>query len=95
MNTLQRWLIVIAVWIFAIGVFLHAFTGRYRLPILDDDYVRGSEHSMTFWEARYDTWTGKLEVTQLKPEINILGKMTGELKRRWEETPSSWIKDLK
>ena len=95
MNVLQKWLIVLGVWIIAVGVILHAFSGRYKLPILDEGYIKGDPYSMTFYDARYDTWTGKLEVTHLKPEINIAGKMTGELKRRWEEAPSCWIKDLK
>ena len=95
MNALQKWLIVLAIWIFATGVFLHAFTGRYKLPILADDYTKGAGHAMTYYEARYDTWTGMLEVTQLKPEISASGKMTGEFKRHWEETPSSWVKDWK
>ena len=92
MSNAQKWLIVFAIQVFAIGVLLHASTGRYRLPILADDYVRGAEHAVTYYGARYDTWTGRLEITYLIPFTN---KGNGDLKIRWKETPSCWIKDLK
>ena len=92
MSVFQKWLIVLAIWVFAAGVLFHSFTGRYRLPILVDDYVRGAEHAMTFYGARYDTWTGRLETTYAKPTMN---KTTNNFEIGWKETPSCWIKDLK
>ena len=92
MDILQKWLIVLACMIFAVGIFLHAFTGRYRLPILENDYSMGDQHAMIYYEARYDTWSGKLEVTQVTSKID---KKTGDFKLHWVDTPTCWIKDLK
>jgi len=92
MDTLQRWLIVIAIWVFAVGIFLQALHGRYRLPILADDYVRGSEHAMTYYGARYDTWTGRLETTYLIPGTS---DKKGVYNIGWKDTPTCWVKELK
>ena len=95
MNNFQKLILITGVWIFAIGVLLHSFTGRYRLPILDDEYAKQGEHAMTFYAARFDTWTGKLETTRviLKDAKNYLGEIKQKL--IWVETPTCWVKDLK
>ena len=92
MNTLQRWLIVIAIWVFAIGVSLQALHGRYRLPILHDEYAQ-QPGTILRYSARYNTWTGQLEVTYINPKV--YNKTTNEYGIVWKETPTFWIKDLK
>ena len=48
MKNQQRWAIVGAIWVAAIGIFLSAFKGRYQhLPPMGDNHP-----------ARFDTWTG-------------------------------------
>lgn len=48
MTKQQRWAIVGAVWVAAIGLFLSAFRGRYqRLPPMADNHP-----------AHFDTWNG-------------------------------------
>ena len=71
MNQLQKWLIIMAMWIFAIGVLFSSFNGRYRWADLTMSGYNG---------ARYDTWTGEVEVR------NGL---------HWERGAPGWIKDVK
>ena len=96
MNTIQRWLIVIAMLLLAIGVLLHAFTGRYKLPILDneEEFVKTDGHMWGLYEARYDTWTGRFEVTQLDT-ARTSDKKTGKYPLHWVAMPTHWVKDLK
>jgi len=74
MNNLQKWLIIIAVWIFAIGTLFSGLRGRYKIPILYDTFTEMHP------DARYDTWTGNVQVRHLS---------------KWEIGASSWVKDLK
>ena len=59
-NTFQKWILIIATLIFALGTLLSSLTGRYRLPILHDVYSQ--QHP----SARFDTSTGEVEVKHLK-----------------------------
>lgn len=51
MSRLQKWCIIAALWILAIGVFLNAFNGRYS-------YFRPPDSPQDIWPVRFDTWTG-------------------------------------
>ena len=75
MTTLQKWLIVLAIWFLAFGVLLNAFKGRYRLPVLYETYAT------MYHNCRYDTWTGKVQVTAGYG--------------RWERGATLWVKELK
>jgi len=76
MSNLQKWLIIIAIWIFAVGILFNGLRGRYKMPILYD--VDAKMHP----DARYDTWTGKLQVWEYGY-------------RHYETGATSWVKDLK
>jgi hypothetical protein len=58
MNILQKWLIVIAVLIFAVGTFLGALNGRYRMGKVSMDSAQRGK----YLSVRFDTWTGEVEV---------------------------------
>lgn len=60
MTSLQKWLLILAIWIFAVGILLHSFQGRYRLTKLYESYA--VLHAV----SRYDTWTGEVEVKHMK-----------------------------
>lgn len=85
MDSPQRWYIVGAIWVLAIGVLLmgaglilSSFTGRYRWPELEESVV--TMHP----DCRYDTWTGQLETKVLR---------NGRF--QYETGSSSWIKNVK
>lgn len=62
MNSLQKWLIVIAVLVFALGVVLNSFQGRYKMAVVDElSYKPGG-----YYSARFDTWTGDCSVKDSK-----------------------------
>ena len=78
MNGLQKWLIVIAIWIFSLGVLLNSFGNRYRLPVLLDEFT------LKYPDARYDTWTGRLQVWVWRD---------GGI--HFDNGSTSWIRELK
>ena len=85
MDGTQKWCVVGAVWVLAIGVLfigvgliLNSFTGRYRWPELEESFV--TMHP----DCRWDTWTGQLETRQAR---------NGRF--RYETGASSWIKNVK
>lgn len=95
MSNIQRWLIIISIWIFAMGIFLHAFTNRYRLPLLYEEYAQ-EFGTILKHNARYDTWTGRLEVTYIRQPMKAKkGAAPLEYETYWKETPTFWVKDLK
>ena len=55
MNNVQKWLIVLAGWVFAIGTFLNAFHGRYKMRKAS----MGSAQKGNYLSVRFDTWTGE------------------------------------
>lgn len=58
MNTLQKWFIVVAALIFAIGTFLGALNGRYRMGKVSMDSAQRGK----YLSVRFDTRTGEVEV---------------------------------
>ena len=78
MNVLQKWLIVLAIWIFAIGVLLNAFHGRYKMAVISEL----SQAARAYTSARFDTWTGEVEVKDSRSH-------------RWQEGSSFFIEELK
>lgn len=56
MTNLQKWILLILGSIFSIGIFLHAFTGRFV-------WIPGQEnvHGVDYLPKVLDTWTGKAE----------------------------------
>jgi hypothetical protein len=78
MTTGQKWLLIAAVWVFAVGTLLSSFQGRYKLPKLYDVYA--AMHTT----ARYDTWTGELEVKHVKGDGWA-----------WVKGATLWVEDLK
>lgn len=81
MSSLQKWLIVIAVYIAAIGIFLGAFQGRYRYASFETEAKR--------WTGgRFDTWTGEVSVKNYDP---LIGGKPG----RWDGFNPNFVKDVK
>ena len=78
MNALQKWLIVLAIWILAIGVLLNAFHGRYKMAVVSEL----SQATRAYTSARFDTWTGEVEVKDSRGH-------------RWQEGSSFFIEELK
>ena len=58
MNHLQKWLIVLAVWVFAIGTLLNAFHGRYKMGKASMEAAQRGN----YLSVRFDTWTGEVQV---------------------------------
>jgi len=58
MNTFQKYLIVLAVWMLSVGVLLNAFHGRYKMAVISE----ASQAARAYTSARFDTWTGEVEV---------------------------------
>ncbi|MDP2924503.1 MAG: hypothetical protein Q8O30_12440 [Candidatus Omnitrophota bacterium] len=58
MNVLQKWLVVIAILVFATGTFLNGINGRYRMGKVSMDSAQRGK----YLSVRFDTWTGEVEV---------------------------------
>ena len=78
MNVLQKWLIVLAVWFLAIGVLLNALHGRYKMAVISEL----SQASKAYTSARFDTWTGEVEVND-------------GCSHRWQKGSSYFVQELK
>lgn len=53
MTSFQKWLIVVAIYIAAIGILLGAFRDRYKFASFEEGRWKG---------GRFDTWTGRVSV---------------------------------
>ncbi len=69
MNNLQIWALIIGIWLLAGAVALHSLTGRYKWVDLKDEMSN-------LVDARYDTWTGHLEVEGSREKVGQLGWYT-------------------
>ncbi len=77
MSSSQKWLIVLAIWILAIGVLLNAFHGRYKMAVVSE-----LSQAARYTSARFDTWTGEVEVKDSPGH-------------RWQEGSSFFVEELK
>lgn len=57
MTKQQKWAVVGAIWVAAIGIFLLAFRGRYQH--LPPEYIENTEVGRP---QKFDTWTGNAYV---------------------------------
>lgn len=64
MNNMQKWLIIGAVWVVAIGILLSGLRGRYHVE-LRSNYVNGVLESAGY--IKQDTWTGRVYILSTYP----------------------------
>jgi hypothetical protein len=81
MSSVQKWFIVVAIYIAAIGVLLGAFQGRYKYASFETEAKR--------WTGgRFDTWTGEVSVKNYDQPKG--GKIC-----QWEGFNPNFVKDIK
>ena len=66
MNNLQKWLIVAAVWVLALGVVLHQLSKRF---VIESYTIKNNDGVVqTAGFTKKDTWTGRLFIKMTLPE---------------------------
>ena len=78
MSFIQKWLIVIAVWIAALGIFFGGFQGRYKYAFIDTGRWSG---------GRFDTWTGEVSIKNYHTDNS--NKLW-----QWEGLNPNFVKDI-
>jgi len=58
MSSAQKWLLILALWVLAIGVLISSFRGRYSIRFHE------TKDGSTGY-VKQDTWTGRLSVYQV------------------------------
>ena len=66
MSSLQKWLIVAAVWVLALGVVLHQVSQRFVIESYTMKNNDGVVQTAGF--TKKDTWTGRLFIKMTLPE---------------------------
>ena len=66
MNSLQKWLIVAAVWVMALGMVLHQVSKRFLIESYSIKNNDGVVQTAGF--TKKDTWTGRLFLKMTLPD---------------------------
>ncbi len=85
MNTLQKWLIIIAIWMFSLAIFIHSFNGRYQyIPRTELRWETGTVVMDTRDATIYHISVGKLE---------SFNPLTAQ-RKEWEISPNGKFKKI-